>query len=193
MSFPFPQQEFSLFQEEKEPSKPFHPSQPTQPSPIDANILHSVFQEDFQNSLSVPSQCCFESNPPQQIQELFQSYYLDYLSKHNIPLSYVAENSIVNQGYAIVNVPVTIPVKIPLQQSITYGNNNASGEHIIEPLSEVQINQPTLDCHLAPPPQTDFTASYQSFDTIRQRAIKLMHNPVPGISFDMLLSTVLNK
>ena len=165
-----------------------------EPSSFNPNVLHSHLQAEFQTSLSSPleqGQFGLQYNTPQQIQELFQGYYLDYLSKNKIPISSVVPNSNVNQEYALVNVPITIPVKIPLRQDSMFENRPLS-ECIIEPPKKYEYYQPMLGYNQPPSNEKECNLKYPNCDNINERVYKLMNNPVPGISFNLLLSTVFN-
>lgn len=165
------------------------------PSSFNPNILYSHLQAEFQTSLNEPpqqTQFGLQCNPPQQIQELFQGFYLNYLSKNNIPISSIVQNTNVNQEYVTVNVPITIPVKIPLQQE-SKPNYQLLSECILEPPQNYQCNQPMITYNQAPMPESKPSLNYQEVYNANERINKLMSTSVPGISFNLLLAAVLSK
>ena len=165
------------------------------PSSFNPNILYSHLQAEFQTSLNEPpqqTQFGLQCNPPQQIQELFQGFYLNYLSKNNIPVSSIVQNTNVNQEYVTVNVPITIPVKIPLQQE-SKPNYQLLSECILEPPQNYQCNQPMITYNQAPMPEIKPSLNYQEVYNANERINKLMSTSVPGISFNLLLAAVLSK
>ena len=165
------------------------------PSTFNPNLLYSHLQAEFQTSLNDPpqqTQFGLQCNPPQRIQELFQSFYLNYLSKNQIPISSVVQNTNVNQGYVTVNVPITIPVKIPLQENKPH--YQPLSECIVEPPQNYQCNQPMITYNQVPNVhESKPCLNYQGFYDVNERIRKLLTTPVPGISFNLMLAAVLGS